>query len=485
MNGNIKTVRHIGLAIVALMMASMPLAAEAKMESESAARVEFTDSMPVPENTVSIDISDNGKYVIFKSGQANFWNGKFPMTVVSAENGETLWKGGWLPMRNLMFFRPGGLLMDNFKEVKLYDIENGNEIRKFKARYAWHDNEADILIGYEKDDRLAGFKISTGEKIWETKTENKDGMPWILVERIDDENIVYQSNVIGAINLANGEHHSQPLKRSIRDNGGTAAKIGLSVLAGVLTGALTGFAYAPIYGQSRYDLLGSQVLSDGNGKYYVADRDNLMCIDRNMAIVWQTDLPKKSGSASRLYLNGDSLDILNEGVGMQDGEMESVGKPFWATYDSHTGENFSISILPDEWERFLGREYLRFLPEGLCVYDSVANRFVETKHHQDRYPVISRRRNMVYYVDKDVNCIDSCALDRHYVTIKKEGNGYILRRLEGDANYTKTDAEGKPVEKWERKIDQLIPTEQGPFIVKKEYLYTPKQSGRFSQPIVE
>lgn len=457
------------------------------------ANAEMQDSIKMPENTVGIDISDDGKYVMFKSDNANFWNGKIPMSLASLETGETLWKGNWFPMRDVMVFTDYGILVDNLKEIKLLDKESGKELHKIKASYAWHDDDADVILGYTKGDKLACFRMSTGELLWETKMANKDNAIWEIVRKEDPSTIIYLSNVIGKVNLITGEQWSHPLKRNKSDNLGNGAKISLLVLGGLAGGAIGGAIVGGIIGStggdivapSRYDMFGSQVLVDKVGKYYVADKDFLMCLDGNMDEVWKVSLPKKSGSVSRIFLRGDSLDILNEGVRMIEGELLSEGKPFWATYRAADGENISMSKLPEEWDRALGREYLSFVPDYAYRFDEQTGRFCKISHRPDVYPVMSKRKSKVYEIDKDICAVDSCELDRFYLPYKQDGDGIILRRLRGDADYVKADSTGRPTERWERKIDQLIPTKHGRFIVKGGYLYTPKQSDRFSQIITE
>lgn len=456
-------------------------------------KAEMTDSIKIPEKTVGIEISDNGKYVIFKSDDANFWNGKIPMSLASLETGETLWKGNWFPMRDVMFFTDYGLLVDNLKEIKLLDKESGKELRKIKASYAWHDDKGDILLGYTKGDKLAGFRMSTGEMLWETKMENKDNAIWEIVEWEDPSTLVYLSNVIGKVNINTGEHWSHPLKRSNSNTLSNGVKIGLTVLGGLAGGAIGGAIVGGIIGSTggdisaptRYDMFGSQVLSDGVGKYYVADRDFLMCLDKNLEEVWKVSLPKKSGSVSRIFLRGDSIDLLNEGVRMIEGDLLSEGKPFWVTYNINDGATISLSKLPEEWDWSLGSEHLSFVPDYAYRFDEESGLFSKLIHKPDVYPVISKRKSKVYEIDKDICMVDSCELDNFYLPYRGDGNGIILRRLRGDADYVKADSTGKPVEKWDRKIDQLIPTKQGRFIVKKGYLYSPKQSGRFSQIVTE
>ena len=58
----------------------------------------------------------------------------------------------------------------------------------------------------------------------------------------------------------------------------------------------------------------SNVLSDDT-VFYVASRENLFCLDRQLQPKWGYPIPDGMGSRSHLFARGDSLYMINMGTG--------------------------------------------------------------------------------------------------------------------------------------------------------------------------
>lgn len=444
-----------------------------------AANATLLDSIYIEKDIVEIEVADDGRYAMLKSGEPSFWNGKFRLDLVSLETGEKIWKKNWTP-GNPTLFTDRGVLIAEGKQMKLYDIASGKEILKYKGKYVWHDLFKNIIVGFTGGNKITGYNIHTGEKIWETKSNNDDEMQWTEVCRPNSTHLVYHSDVIGMIDFTTGEHNSYPLKRRISDNGGNAAKIGMAVLLGVVGVALTGVAYVPFTRLSKYELLGSNVVCDSIGNYYVADRDILVCLDKELNEKWKICLPKSTGSYSRLYLRGDSLDFINHGIGSLNCEVRKVGKPFFGTLDMATGENQSFHMLPEKWEEeLLGKNYLRFLPDSVYYYHDSKEKFIMIEHNPKAYPISTQTAEVVM-IDKDINYGDVWLLDGLYVKVREENDGTLMRQLAGPPEYLKIDAEGKVTELWDPSVSLLIDSNAGTFVFKGDYLYSPAFGSEFS-----
>lgn len=431
----------------------------------------LVDSIQVPEDIVDIEITEDGRYAMFKSGEADFWNGKYRLDLLSLETGEKIWNNNWLPSKPTVF-TDYGVLVAKGHEILFYDLQSGKELKKFKGIYAWHDISDDILIAHIGRKKLAGYRISTGKKIWETKKSNEDEMIWEEVSRPDSTHLVFHSETVGKIDLTTGEHISYPLKRKINDNGGNAARLGLAVLFGAV-GVATGLTYIPYSIFSHYEMLGSNVAYDGDGRYYVADRENIVCLDENMNEIWKNVHPDKTGSTSRIYICGDNIDLLNEGAGSLNGTVKKVGRAFWSSIDRNTGEDKNFNLLPDKWdEEFLGKDYLRFIPDSLYYCQKHADKFINIEHNSNAYPVFTQD-GVAVMIDKDMNYGDAWYIDGLYYKVCDEPDGILICKIHGMPEYLKIDFEGNVMEAWHPDISLIISKHIGTFVVKDDYLYTP------------
>lgn len=112
---------------------------------------------------------------------------------------------------------------------------------------------------------------------------------------------------IWKVNIYTGDRLEYKLKRRIHDKKTNAGLIGLNVLTVLFTGT---FAYGPTY----FDGFGSEPIIDDNGHIFAADRDAVVCLDYNLNEVWRYQLPEGIGSKSYLFLQGDTLRMINTGT---------------------------------------------------------------------------------------------------------------------------------------------------------------------------
>lgn len=420
------------------------------------------DSIAIPANTSDILMDDINPYVGFEVNDVSIWNGKHPFRLYSLATGEEVWRRS-VGMGAVISFTPHGVLI-SAGDTRLYDYGSGKETGKCKTEMRWMDSGRDILIGKSGNGKIECYRISTGERLWSSDAAGIDYSGWKGVICPDPEHIVFSANVGARINITTGDIQTVALKRNIHDNKGNALKIGLGVITGIVTGGI-GMGVTMVPNLSKYEQLGSDILYDGEGRYYVADRDALICLDDMWRQVWRTELPYNSGSYSRLYLRGDSIDILNEGVGVLEGCMKKVGYPFWATYDRNTGKEIGVSIVRDRWdEEELGKDYLTFVPDGLYRFDEVEHRFVEIFHDSERYPVMKKNLEITM-ADRDLRYGDTWDTDVVFRVMNMDEDGIVFGRFIGYPKFIRMDLEGKVTEIYPEGVENIIFTGQGEYLV--------------------
>lgn len=115
-----------------------------------------------------------------------------------------------------------------------------------------------------------------------------------------------------------------------------------NVLIGVgVIGLGNSAAYGPLFMEAasmetRVSGLTSNVLNMGN-HYYQAYAEKLVCYDTSMKAQWSTSLSKHRSGASMLSIYGDSLLLVNKGIGYLGGVPYRVCEPGLFLFDRHTG----------------------------------------------------------------------------------------------------------------------------------------------------
>lgn len=431
----------------------------------------YADSIWISDDTGRIILADRKPFLMLMKKDINIWNGKLSFDIVSLKTGVRLWTHSFTPNDESVFMTDHGLLHAG-NNIVIYDYESGKKLSKIKIDYAWHDDKKDVVVGYNGN-KLAAYKMSTAEKLWETEMKIKGKGAWSSSKFLDEDNLIFVSkNMAGKVNIPTGECCYYPLKREIHDNKGNALKLGLSLMAGVASVA-TGSVAVPIYSFSKFKDLGSDIIHDGNGKYYVADRNALICVDEEFNELWRTPFPNKMGSSSRIYLRDGAIDLLNIGTGNVDGHFTNVGKPFWASYNANSGENINFSVFPDKWNESELGNHINFAPDSLYYYSDSLQKFVAMDHHHDSYPVITADLNNIIMIGNDFNFNDSLRSEDMFKSYIKLDDGMILRRWLSYPEYVWIVDNGYVKQTFPDDIIDIFFNDQGLFIVKNQQLLSP------------
>ena len=196
----------------------------------------------------------------------------------------------------------------------MLDLKTGNEVWKKKKMIPYCvDAKNRMFLAYKGSymngvsNELEGHSLATGEKMWSRKMSHVYG--WNESGLLDDSTRLIVSDGIHLVHMGNGEGPSYAMPTGASDY---KEAVALGAL-GVVTGVLTGFAAVPT-GPKKVMELVSNVLSDDT-VFYVASRENLFCLDRQLQPKWGYPIPDGMGSRSHLFARGDSLYMINMGTG--------------------------------------------------------------------------------------------------------------------------------------------------------------------------
>ena len=309
---------------------------------------------------VDVDSTDNLLFIRYRNLSKNETSlkNKGGISVYSLADQRMLWQ------RPVNYFNQdpkltseGVLFVTMGKATSLLDLKTGNEVWKKKKMIPYCvDAKNRMFLAYKGSymngvsNELEGHSLATGEKMWSRKMSHVYG--WNESGLLDDSTRLIVSDGIHLVHMGNGEGPSYAMPTGASDY---KEAVALGAL-GVVTGVLTGFAAVPT-GPKKVMELVSNVLSDDT-VFYVASRENLFCLDRQLQPKWGYPIPDGMGSRSHLFARGDSLYMINMGTGYRNTIFDTseayaheylrlkVGWPFIACFDKRKGERSGLLTSP-------------------------------------------------------------------------------------------------------------------------------------------
>lgn len=241
-----------------------------------------------------------------------------------------------------------GLLLTTMNEVSFYDRETGNKCWEQTLYPVYRDDSLNILLGYKSatSKKLKAVSLTDGTELWETKVSHEYG--WDQVYTLDHAKRLVVADDILELDLLTGNSLAYKAKTGVQDVKSMVLQGLVAVATGVATGVASGgaFTYGMIpTGNNVISGLVSNVWMQ-DSCYYVADRENMICLDKELQPVWKHEFPGKTSSSSTLFIQNDHLYMLNYGFGLKNGGYKvKCGRPFIAGFDCKSGEELFFNRL--------------------------------------------------------------------------------------------------------------------------------------------
>lgn len=256
-------------------------------------------------------------------------------------DGKLMWKAPVNYLTTQISCTSAGVLFTSANETYLLDKQTG--IKRWKNTFypVYKSDSLDILLGYRTpmSNKLRAVKLSNGIELWETKVSHNYG--WNQVYPVDETKRLIVADNLCEIDLLTGETKIHEAKTGVADVKASLLQGLVAVAGAAVGGAISGGAYAYSYVPMSNNVISGLVsnVCIRDSCYYMADRRNLVCLDRNLQPVWQYELPDKKASQSVLFLRGDNLYMLNYGFGLKNGGRKSkTGRPFIASFHCKSGQ---------------------------------------------------------------------------------------------------------------------------------------------------
>lgn len=250
----------------------------------------------------------------------------------------------------------GGLFTFSYGKPTFYDFNN-NKIWSSKDEMLLCDRYSNVVVCTKdrKGEELTAYDMSTGRELWQKDITYGKHYPWGHFYRyIHDRHYIYlMANSLVRLNVLTGDtvcHEftagvKEPLK-SVFSVAKRRKIVGSQFFDELLYSDVTGATLTGTH---------SNMIFSGDS-IYVADANNIYCLDKDLRTLWKVGIPQGMGANSHIYIRGNKLYVQNYGVAFQRGIIGRCGKPFMASYDKSDGRQISFSA-PDIEQKITGGTY--------------------------------------------------------------------------------------------------------------------------------
>lgn len=269
----------------------------------------------------------------------------------------------------------------SFKQYSPAAFFMGDNIARHMGAYCGvYDATTRELLGKDPEDwivyadRKHGYFLSqngmamdgiTLKELWDADINAKYG--WSDLRYISNDTILIVANGLYAINVKTGKGWQHKLKTGTDKYGNMIALNAIGLTAAVFTGV-------GVYGGAPDKFTGMcSNLLEAEDAWYFAGAGEIIKVWRNGDLAWKVLLPENHSGKSEIWLQGDSLFVLNRGYAIKANKIMPVDKPYMATYSIKDGKmlyNLPLhdkgivqSTMIDE-----NKLYLRF-EKAITVYD--------------------------------------------------------------------------------------------------------------------
>lgn len=330
---------------------------------------------------------------------------------------------------NVGFFTSLDNLMGNHVWTRymlpVYVDDSANVVLGYQAK--WDSFNGDVQ--FNPNNMLTAYRLSDGTKLWQDTISHYTRWGWNNVMYLPESgNYLVWTDELMIINPQEGV-----VKRLTVNTGRYGVPVGVSK-RDIRTdhGNDADYAFTPYVDRGYYTGIKSNVIFNDD-KIYLADGEDLYCLDDNLNVLWFAQLPLKETSAMHIQLNDDRITLMSSGLAYLEGCKYEVGKPFVAEFDADNGKQIfikNINVDGKILDAYLGNEKAFYLTSnGL----EVVSDFQEPTIHNYDKSVIGKVNEIgnkpMYYLQNN-----------HLTAMGTEGNKLLLvgkdgidREFDGDS----------------------------------------------------
>ena len=229
--------------------------------------------------------------------------------------------------------------------LRLYDYTNGERLWKLPVEYLYgiKDDKFFIpgMLGI-----IEAYSLKNCKKVWKANLDYESGISTSYA--INDSISLLALDKLYKINWNTGKHEKIDIKIAVADKGAIFGSfLGFTPVVSDRTAIRTNTDIVLPVSNKRICGLSSSIIFD-NGRYYIADRNGLMCFDENLNIIWKTEYTEEKATKCVLRLVGENLYLVSLGYGLKEGRAKKLGHPFVAGFKASDGTQLFYEKLCDE-----------------------------------------------------------------------------------------------------------------------------------------
>jgi len=224
------------------------------------------------------------------------------------------------------------------------DLDNGKLTLELKNAILYVDPEENYGFGYsleslrEFGDEIEGIDFNNGNILWSRVIPNNYGWNGIYFKNDSIRFVV--SSGLHRINIRNGNGWSYPMHTGEKEGAGQVR----TEVSNDYYDLNNSVFLNPFFQNVIYDVCSNLVFDSLN--LYFASKNQIICInDHHGKVVWKTELPQNIMSKSSLFIDDNSVFLINKGLAIKGYSVINYGKPFIARYDRATGDRIFLSLI--------------------------------------------------------------------------------------------------------------------------------------------
>lgn len=228
-------------------------------------------------------------------------------------------------------------------ENSCYNKRNGEKLWSNKNSIYNIDPTLNIILGYKYvnmvgyTNKLQGFNIEDGSILWERKINKKYG--WTDIINMNDSVKLVVADGIHQLNIKTGEGWHYEAETGEEN---FVPEVDKSCIGSVAEYKADIELLSAVYTRSNIIFHGDDII--------MASKEKISRIDKNDGHVkWSTPIKPSYGSKSKIFIEGNTVYLINTGYALANGRRVRFGFPSFGGFSLETGKQ--LFFLPVDNER--------------------------------------------------------------------------------------------------------------------------------------
>ena len=256
--------------------------------------------------------------------------------------------------------------------LPVYVDDSANVVLGYRAK--WNSFNGDLE--FHNKNILYAYRLSDGSELWSDTISHYTRWGWNKVQYLPETG----NYLVWADQLMLIDPQTGVVKRMTVNTGRYGVPVGLSKKDHSTNhNSDADYAFTPYVDRGYWTGIKSNIVFKDN-LIYLADGEDLYCMDYDLNVKWFTQLPKDKTSSMHINIDGDHITLLSSGLAYLEGCSYEVGKPFVAQYDLATGKQYFLNYLKIEGkilDAYLGKDKAFYMTSaGLNVVSDFQNQQV-------------------------------------------------------------------------------------------------------------